>query len=210
MTALLGRTWVRLLVEALAIVLTAVITGILHLGAWEIATAVLVVWIIAAIVEHALARPKEERRPRQPRRERVEKPKPAAKPSPIVAVPPTFESVRVLPREEPEPEPEPAREPEPVPVAVAAPESEPEPEREPEPEPEAELTPEEERERWQPRSWNLWELERAARERGDANEERDFLFLYLRDYADPTGTLPVDFDGLVRDSFADLLSSATG
>ncbi len=49
-----------------------------------------------------------------------------------------------------------------------------------------------------------------GRERGDANEERDFLFLYLRDYADPTGTLPVDFDGLVRESFADLLGPATG
>jgi hypothetical protein len=204
-TALREHIWLRLLLEAVAIILAAVVAGVLHAGAAEIVTAVIVVWVISAIVEHALARPKEERRPRQPRRARAEEAKPAAKPSTIVAVPQSFESVRVLPRDEPETEPEPEPEPEPQPAAAVV-----EPEPEPEPELEAEPEPEPEPEVWEPRSWNLWELERAARERGDTNEERDFLFLYLRDYADPTGTLPVDFDGLIRDSFADLLTSAAG
>ena len=29
--------------------------------------------------------------------------------------------------------------------------------------------------------------------------------LYLRDFAGPDGLLPIDFDGLVRDSFGDLV-----
>jgi hypothetical protein len=60
-----------------------------------------------------------------------------------------------------------------------------------------------------PREWNLWELERAAREHaGDdvvKNEERAYLLMYLREFAGPDGTLPADFDGLVRDAFGDLL-----
>ena len=29
--------------------------------------------------------------------------------------------------------------------------------------------------------------------------------MYLRDFADPGGALPIDFDALVRDSFGDLV-----
>jgi hypothetical protein len=60
-----------------------------------------------------------------------------------------------------------------------------------------------------PREWNLWELERLVREHptGDplVDEERAFLLVYLRDFASANGVLPVDFDGLVRESFGDLL-----
>ena len=56
-----------------------------------------------------------------------------------------------------------------------------------------------------PRTWNLWDLERIAREQPNRDvareEERSFLLMYLRDFADPGGLLPVEFDALVRDSF---------
>jgi hypothetical protein len=62
-----------------------------------------------------------------------------------------------------------------------------------------------------PRQWNLWDLERLTREgsTGDAilDEERSFLLMYLREFAGPDGELPVDFDGLVRDSFGELVGA---
>jgi len=63
----------------------------------------------------------------------------------------------------------------------------------------------EQRERAAPsrRSWNLWELDRLARAlNGDArSDERRLLLLHLRDFADSSGQLPVEFDSLVRDVF---------
>jgi hypothetical protein len=60
-----------------------------------------------------------------------------------------------------------------------------------------------------PREWNLWELERLTRAGGGHNrvvdEERNYLLMYLREFANADGALPVDFDGLVRDSFGDLI-----
>jgi hypothetical protein len=60
-----------------------------------------------------------------------------------------------------------------------------------------------------PRTWNVWELERRARERAGRDvakdEEWHFLLVYLREFADPDGNLPSDFDGLVRESFSELL-----
>ena len=62
-----------------------------------------------------------------------------------------------------------------------------------------------------PRQWNLFELERLTRERagGDVvqDEERQFLLMYLREFADADGQLPIDFDGLVRDSFGELVGA---
>ena len=75
------------------------------------------------------------------------------------------------------------------------------PEPGPQPEPAVAYLPANE----EPREWNLWELERVAR--GNAtddvatNEERAYLLMYLRGFAGPDGTLPADFDGLVRDAF---------
>ncbi len=85
------------------------------------------------------------------------------------------------------PEPVPVREPEPVLPAVA---TLPLPVR--------------------PQTWNVWELERLTRERAGADPARDeewsFLLVYLRDFASPDGLLPLDFDDLVRESFAELVA----
>ena len=63
-----------------------------------------------------------------------------------------------------------------------------------------------------PREWNLWDLERLAREREglDAaqDEEWTFTLMHLRQFANADGILPVTFDPLVRESFADLLPRA--
>ena len=62
-----------------------------------------------------------------------------------------------------------------------------------------------------PREWNLWELERKAREQpGDPirDEEWGALFLHLREFASPEGVLPEQFDELVRESFAELIQAA--
>ena len=117
-------------------------------------------------------------------------------------------------REEPLPE---AQEPEEAPlepeapaVAVA--------EREPEPEPAPVAPPETDGGgvvdlplRGGPREWNLWDLERHARERRGEDPYRDeewsALFVYLREYASPDGMLPADFDDLVRSSFGELLTA---
>ena len=52
-------------------------------------------------------------------------------------------------------------------------------------------------------------LEAAAREEARRNPARQsewaFLLLHLREFADPGGTLPIEFDGLVRESFGTLL-----
>jgi hypothetical protein len=52
--------------------------------------------------------------------------------------------------------------------------------------------------------WNVWSLERLARDHPNA-EELAFLVLSLREFADSSGTLPPGFDPLVRESFGDLL-----
>jgi hypothetical protein len=63
-----------------------------------------------------------------------------------------------------------------------------------------------------PRQWNLWDLERLARERAGEDvardEERSFMLMYLREFANADGILPADFDGVVRESFGDLLDAA--
>ena len=83
------------------------------------------------------------------------------------------------------------------PVVVPSPATTPEPKREPDEAPAA------------PREWNLWELDRVSRAHTTddvaTNEERAYLLLYLREFAGSDGTLPADFDGLVRDAFGDLL-----
>ncbi len=62
-----------------------------------------------------------------------------------------------------------------------------------------------------PRAWNLWDLERLSR--ADAgrdsfrDEERAYLLVYLREFASADGELPIDFDGLVRESFGDLVTT---
>ena len=84
----------------------------------------------------------------------------------------------------------------------------PEPEPEPEPAPTVPLVPR----NTTPRTWNLWDLERLAdKMNGDAAaEERTLLLVHLREFANASGDLPVEFDALVRDAFgADLAELAT-
>ena len=56
--------------------------------------------------------------------------------------------------------------------------------------------------------WNLWELERRAREHAGAEvvvpEEWAAIFMYLREFAKSDGRLPPQFDPLVRESFPEL------
>jgi hypothetical protein len=62
-----------------------------------------------------------------------------------------------------------------------------------------------------PREWNLWELERRAREPGGyaiRDAEWAALFIHLREFATAEGTLPKEFDELVRQSFAELIQAA--
>lgn len=56
--------------------------------------------------------------------------------------------------------------------------------------------------------WNVWQLERLLASQPKPDQERDYerslLLVYLREFADPDGQLPPQFDDLVRDSFGDL------
>jgi hypothetical protein len=60
-----------------------------------------------------------------------------------------------------------------------------------------------------PRQWNLWDLERlvraTAREHPERRDEWAFLFVHLRQFANPDGVLPAEFDSLVRESFGEVL-----
>jgi hypothetical protein len=62
-----------------------------------------------------------------------------------------------------------------------------------------------------PQQWNLWDLERRAREQaGEAARDEEWiaLFVHLRQFANAKGVLPMEFDDLVRDSFAELIRAA--
>ena len=65
------------------------------------------------------------------------------------------------------------------------------------------------RRRSEPREWNVWELQRLARDatrrEPSRAEEWSYLFVHLRGFAGPDGALPREFDGLVRESFGELL-----
>ncbi len=180
--------------------------------------------------------------PPMPESERPTQPEPPAEPKP--APPPAPEPVpepEPAPPPAPEPAPPPAPEsaPPPPPVAIAPPPEEgaprerrrprrlrlrsvPAPQAEPEPVPEHEPvgpaeTPSvvEFRPRTvEPRQWNLWDLERIARQEAAQHPERrdewSYLFLNLRQFATADGSLPTEFDGLVRESFGGLLERPRG
>jgi hypothetical protein len=206
----------RFIVEAGFIIAVAVIAGIENLSTWWIIAVVAVALLIVAAVEIAVwARKVVAQQPQA-----VDEPadlEPAPTPEyasrqPVVVRPqPSVETREAEPSSEPEPGPEQAREPE-RPRIVSVPALPPDPE----PEPELEAEPEEPDRvvaflpaNDSPREWNLWELERAARDHGGndvaRNEERSYLLIYLREFAGPDGTLPADFDALVRESFGDVL-----
>jgi len=123
----------------------------------------------------------------------------AAPPPPPLPPPmPTFASMPPVSTPQPEPEPEPAPPPPPPP----------EPEPAPAPalvsyEPEAPGAPD------GPGRWNVLALDRLVEQRGhefpDRIEEWTSYLYSLRAYASPDGTLPPSFDGLVQETFRELV-----
>ena len=206
----------RFIVEAGFIIAVAVIAGIERLSTWWIIAVVAGAWLIVAAVEIAVwARNVVAQQPQavdEPADlEPAPTPENASRPPVVVRPQSSVEAREAAPSSEPEPEPEQTREPE-RPRIAAVPALPPEPEPEPEVEPEepdrvVAFLPAND----SPREWNLWELERAARDHGGddvaRNEERSYLLMYLREFAGPDGTLPADFDALVRESFGDVLHS---
>ena len=198
----------RLLIEAGFIIAVAVIAGIEQRSTWRIIAVVAIACIIVAVVEIVVW----ARRARQS--SAVGPPELQAEAPTLVTSPPV--RVRVQPPVDARLEPEPDRGPEPAPspepprsAAVPSPASEAEPEPEPESDSEPSRVVAFTAANDGPREWNLWELERAARDHATddvvRNEERSYLLIYLREFAGPDGILPADFDGLVRDVFGDVL-----
>ena len=94
------------------------------------------------------------------------------------------------PEPEREPEPEPAFPPPPVPAAAAGPPAPPAPAG--------------------GGRWNLFALQRLVDERGgeypDRFEEWASYLYFLREYAEPDGTVPASFDWLIEETFTELVS----
>jgi hypothetical protein len=204
----------RFLIEAGFIIAVAVIAGFERLSTWWIIAVVASAWIIVAIIEIVVwARQVVARQPRLIEPVATESGLPVEGPPPPVhvRVQSPVESRDDVEREpESQREPEPPADPSPEPTRiVAVPPPPPEPEPEYEPEPEAARVVAFISANDGPREWNLWELERAARDHATddvaRNEERSYLLMYLREFAGPDGVLPTDFDGLVRDAFGDML-----
>lgn len=188
---------VRFLLEATFLVLVAVGAGLAGLQAVWIGVVMFGAWLLVALVERGGSR-RGRASAAPPEAERELEPEPQPEPDPEPAPEPT-----------PEPEPEPERRPELA--AVPPPPSEPEPEPEPDPEPEPAVVPLVLRDTT-PRTWNIWELERLAETMdGDAAaEERALLLVHLREFANASGDLPVEFDELVRDAFGADLAGLAG
>jgi hypothetical protein len=192
----------RFLIEAGFIVAVAVFAGVQRYSATTIILLVFAAWAIVAGVEVTIALVRRRR--------------PADDQYVLIGAEPEPE-----PDVEPGPTPEPEREPTPVPEPPPAPPT-PSPPRvvvvppppvipEPAPEPEPDVISIVSRVA-APREWNIWELERIARDQGGddlgRDEERAYLLMYLREFANADGNLPSDFDAVVRESFGDVLDAA--
>jgi outer membrane biosynthesis protein TonB len=207
---------IRFLLEAAFIVAVAAATAVAHLDKLWIALAVGGAWALVTLVERTAKQGESWSfaglRALVPRRRR-EATAPAASTTPEHPEP-----------EPPTPEPEPEPEPEPAPPAPAPDAPRPEPEQptpqlravaplEPEPAREAQTGVVAFRPRTDgaPREWNVWELERIAREREGEDAARDeelaFLLLELRQFANADGQLPASFDPVVREAFGESLYS---
>ena len=125
-------------------------------------------------------------------------PPPPAPPAPEPAPPPARPPLRPVPPPPPEPAPPPPLQPAAEPVRPAA---------------SSDVVDLRMRATIQPRRWNLWDLERRARDEVPRDpiryEEWSYLFVHLRQFATPDGSLPTEFDGLVRESFGELLEHAS-
>jgi hypothetical protein len=203
----------RFLAEAAFIIAAAAVAGVERFRTVVIILVVGAAWAVVAAIELVL-----ELRRRMRRRAAAREGAPAA---------PELDTWVVRAEREPEPVPEPLVAPGPIaepdeereaeapqapaqpPVVAAAPPLE--PELEPEPEAGPAVVSLASR-RTGPREWNVWDLERLAREQVSddpaRNEERSYLLMYLREFANADGVLPADFDGVVRETFGDVLDAA--
>jgi hypothetical protein len=181
---------VRFLLEAAFLVLVAAAAGLAGLDTLWIAVAMFGAWLLVALVERSGSSRTRRRGEPEAAVEAVVEPDPEPE-------------TELQTESEPEPEVDLEAKPEAEPVLVAVLEPPSEPDPEPEPEPAAVVVPLPLRDQ-APRAWNLWELESLADTmNGDEllAEERTMLLLHLREYADPAGNLPPEFDPLVRDAF---------
>jgi hypothetical protein len=217
----------RFLIEAGFIIAVATVAGVERFRTVVIIVVVASAWAVVAAVELALELRRRTRRtaagPAEPElapppveatvvvsgpEVRTVASEPEPTPEPVAAPgPERLEAPAEEPAEPEAPAPAPA---EPAVVAVAP--AEPEPEAQPEPsvEPEPAVVSLASR-RGGPREWNLWELERIAREQVSddvaLNEERAYLLVYLRDFANADGVLSADFDAVVRETFGSALDA---
>jgi hypothetical protein len=113
-----------------------------------------------------------------------------------------------------EPTPQPEERPEPQLRAVESPPPAPEPEHATPPPPapqEPAVVRMSSRRPPEPQEWNLWDLEAIARQEARLHparrDEWSYLFVHLRQFADVEGTLPSEFDALVRESFGEMLEA---
>jgi hypothetical protein len=224
---------IRFLLEAAFIILIAAATAVAHLGKVWIALSVGGAWLLVSVVERSAIREgsllhreglgflfagrQAQSEPAEPVADELPYEffsKPEAEehpPTPLPEPEPTPEPAPPAPEPSP-PTPEPGAPPPPqlrrVPSPEPVPPPEPEPVREDLPEPIAYLR----RDGGEPREWNIWELERLAREGESRDPGRDqelaFLLLELRQFANADGQLPVSFDAVVRESFGELLFTA--
>jgi hypothetical protein len=194
--------------EAGFLVLVAAAAGLAGLEPLWIGLVMFGAWLLVAFVERAGALGARMF-------DKSAEPEPVAeepRPEPERQAEPELVAEEPEPGPEPEPEPvaevEPEPEPEPKPVLVAVAPPPPEPEPQPEPEPEPEPAPQVVQlvlRDSTPREWNIWELERLAAESdgGDPaqSEERALLLMHMRQFASPSGDLPLEFDPLIREAF---------
>jgi hypothetical protein len=198
----LGR---RFLIEAGFIVAVAVVAGLERFRTLLIVLLMAAAWLLVAVVEWFFARA------------RLRAGRPAVASARIALQPEPEPAAEVESGPTPEPTPEREEPPEveapppipPPPRVAVVPPLPPEPELPPRLEPEVVSLA---ARRTDAREWNIWVLERLARERAGTDsvrdEERTFLLMYLREFANADGVLPADFDAVVRESFGDVLDAA--
>ena len=215
----LSPSSIRFVFEAAFIVGVAAATAVAHLDELWIGLSVGGAWLLVTLVERAakqqrtmfagglgalLGRRGAEPDARGVAEDAAEHPEP--EPTGPVPAPPAPEPAPPAPDPEP-PRPEPGQ---PTPQLRAVPA--PEPKLEPNTEPvrqEDGVVAFRPRADGSPREWNVWDLERIAREREGHDPARDdelaFLLLELRQFADADGRLPVSFDPVVREVFGESL-----
>lgn len=215
---------VRFLLEAAFLVLVAAICWAASLSWKGIVPAMAGAWVLVTLVERSANSERRREQAGQAADLRSEQAR-ADAPGDVTVI--QSESAPVAeqpPTPIPEPGPDPAPLPEPVPPAPEPSPPVPEPTPVPDPNPQLEVVPEPSPEAvagpasnvahlpqrdGAPREWNVWELERIAREREGEDATRDqeltFMLLELRQFANADGMLPPSFDPVIRETFGELL-----